>query len=284
MHFRNLAISILKNNRGDALITALGLVVVSLIGSAMMLQFSQDVQVNSKKPRIKSMMTSLEAKARSEIMKPTSYTGCVTGDGVGGRTSCTLDQTKITSLSRAVPGTKCPTSDTPPCGINVSVTSANMSLATGDPSNPIVSRIIVKIKYEGTEVSMKDVDVVVDVPADILQANDTNGYYQCPNNKPKFNGFKPDGTINCVALPARAAPGTFVNSISLTNLTITPEPLPSSANCAASEYVNSVNWGNGGTNFSFTCASRLDPYSVFGFTPKVAPGGNIVYTPNPDYP
>lgn len=251
---------------------------VSLISSLMMMNYSRQVQAGSKRPRVKSMMTSIESKVRQALLSPSSYSGCATGFGGGGRTTCTLNEGQITSLRAILPDAPCPNGPNT-CGIAVIRESFNPSLNT---PNGIVTRAVFRIRYEGTDFPLKDILVTEDVPADILQ---TGGRYRCPDTAPKFNGFLANGQIDCTALPPRAGVNEFVNTIDMNNLNTTKFPLPSLAQCPGNDinqFVNYVNWGNGGTLFSITCTSRLDPFSTLGFTPSTVAPGDLVYTPNTD--
>ncbi|MGZ5278805.1 MAG: type IV pilus modification PilV family protein [Pseudobdellovibrionaceae bacterium] len=265
------AFRILKSQRGDILVIAMVLFAISVISSLTMLNYSRQMQTGSKRPRIKSMMTALEAKVRSELLKPTTYTNCT---GATGRTSCNFDPLKITSLSRVMGDVPCPL-EKPLCGIEVAVQSFDKALVIGADT---FTRAVVRVRYEGTDMAMDDIDIVMDVPADILQST---GIYQCPASAPKFDGLGADGRINCSALPPRVAGNLFVNEINVNNLTIDADPLPSPVDCGTTHYVNHVGWGAGGQVLNHTCTPRADPFTVFGFTPTVGPSPRIVYTLNP---
>jgi len=260
------AVQILNNQRGDILIIALMLVGISLISSLTLLRYSQVMQASSRNPRVKSMMMALEAKVRSELLKPVNY-NCPTG-----RDSCDLSTTiaQITALSRPIPGAVCEPGAPPPCGLAVTVESFVKSPLT---------RATVKVRYTGTDLAIQDTDIVMDIPADILQPT---GVYQCPSTSPKFNGFKPDGTMDCVALPPRATANQFVEKITLDNVVTEPINLPDPTNCSTDQFLSQVKWLNGGKDFVFTCTPRTDPFTVFGFNPQPAPGGDLTYVPNID--
>lgn len=260
----------IRNQRGDALIIAMVIIVISLISSMAIINYARQAQSNSRNPRVKSIMTAVEAKVRNTLLRPSSYNGCV-----GGRGTCTLDHSKLTALSRPVPGAQCPP-QTPNCGVSVSVTSF---VVTANPSTgQTVSRATVVIHYEGLEASLKDIAVIMDVPADILQSTGADGIFQCPVNAPQFIGFNSDGTLNCHGFALeRAQPGQFLSSVDLTTLSLTHANLPTNKSCPATQYISHVDWTLGGTAVNITCSPRVEPYGTFGYTP--AP----TYTPNPDY-
>jgi len=261
----------IHNQRGDALIIALIVATVSLMSSLAIMNYASQVQKVSKNPRLKSMMTALEAKVRSELLRPTSY-NCTAG---AGRSSCQLIENKITSLSRNLPEAQCPQGVTN-CGIRVSIRNFEVKLSEAAET---VSRATVLIRYEGTDLNMRDLDFVVDVPADILQ-NVTNGIYQCPQGAPKFNGFYPDGRLNCSALSPIAPGGSFVSAINPNTFETTALPLPEKVDCAPSGgFVGTVDWGRGGTEFSHACAPRSNPFVTFGFAPQTGSlPGSVRYT------
>jgi len=268
-------VRLIQNQRGDALIVALMVSAISLLSSLMMMNYSRIVQASSRHPRVKSVMTSLEAKVRMELLTPSTYT-CTTA----GRDSCVITASRITSLSRALPGAKCP-STKPNCGVNVSI----QSFATDVSSGITVSRASVLIAYEGLDIPIAPIQVIMDVPADILQATDDRGIVQCPRDAPKFNGFLANGQPDCTALPDKAEPGKFVNSIDPSVVKTTDFSLPDPVSCSGNKFISKVNWGLGGTTFSHSCTERADPFSKFGFTPAPGTGGGrLVYTRNPDYP
>ena len=276
------ALRIIHNQRGDAIVLALIVTAMSLISSFVIMNYTRQVQASSKNPRVKSMMTSLEAKVRAELLRPSSYTGC---NAATGKATCQLIQSRITSFSRPIPGAKC-AALTPNCGILVSVVNFSVTPAAGGPS---LARAQVQIAYQGQELALRPIDIVMDIPADILQTVDNRGIYKCPESAPKFNGFLPDGRMDCVAFVDRAPPGSFAGSINPATLAVTQVSLPSSANCPANspsahaQFIDGVNWGSGGTAFSVHCAYRLDPFLTFGFTPQVGVGGGrLVVVPNTD--
>lgn len=251
----------IRNQRGDVMVIALSLTVISMLSSMFMMNYIRQVEAQSKIPRIKSMMTATEAKVRELLLAPTSYIGCLSGDsGPTGRASCRLDNAKVDGLSRMLPYAPCPTNA--PCGIRVSVVSFDPMLTL--PSGALVSRAIARVRYEGTDMSLHDIDITMDIPADILQ---DSGIFQCPDTAPKFLGFKSNGQINCVGITGTAGMGQFVDSIDMTSLVTTAFNLPALVSCPTDQYVNYVNWGLGGTAFSSTCTPRPDPFVVFGFTP-----------------
>jgi len=266
------AFYLLKNQRGDVLMIALMLVAISLISSLTLLRYAQTMQAGSRNPRVKSMMMALEAKVRSELLKPVNY-NCPAG-----RDSCNLSDTiaQITALSRSIPGAHCP-QGTPTCGLDVSVLSFNKAEDIG--GGVIATRARVRIRYTGDDLALEDTNVVMDVPADILQPT---GVYQCPSTKPKFNGFKADGTIDCIPLPPRAQSNQFVETITLDNVATNTFTLPGPTDCSSDQILSQVKWKDGGKTFSFTCSPRTDPFTVFGFTPQQAPGGDVTYVPNTD--
>ncbi len=272
----------LRNQRGDILIVALSMIVLSLLSSLVIINYTRQVETNSRVPRIKSMMTSLEGKVRSALLSPTSYTGCSSDDVRGGRSTCSLDVAKIQAMSLNFSDTYCP-SNRSTCGIGVTVLGGAL-VATTNVAGETVSRVSAKIKYELSDLNLADIDIVMDVPADILQQT---GIYACPAARPKFDGFTADGKPICNALPTRIAePGRFVSSIDTNNISFSTSSnttlLPSSAACASNgQFINTIQWGDGGTNFSFTCANRLDPFTTFGFTPNLPPDGDLVYVTNP---
>jgi len=265
-----MALRFLKNQRGDILMVAMVLCAISIISSLTILSYSRQMHSSSKRPRMKSMMTALEAKVRSELLKPTTYANCT---GATGRTSCDFLDTKITSLSRIMGDVPCPATK-PACGIEVSVQSFDKALGPDS-----LTRAVVRVRYEGTDMALDDIDIVMDIPADILQST---GIYQCPPGMPKFDGISADGRVLCSALPNRVAGNFFINQIDMNTLAIDAKPLPAVVDCGVSQYLNHVEWAGGGVAINHTCTPRGDPFAVFGFTPQEGPAPRLVYTPNPD--
>jgi hypothetical protein len=271
----NKAFQHLQNQRGDALVIAMVMVGLCMVSSLVMMSYGRQMESGSKRPRIKSMMSSVEAKVRSVLLTPGSYLNCVSSDTAGGRNSCDLNVNAVTSLTRVIKDAPCPPVK-PSCGILVELLSFQKSVMAGAQ---LVSRAQVKISYEGIDYPFKPIEVVVDVPADILQ---TSGVYKCPPTKPQFNGFNADGTMNCEAMSPRLSANQFVVSVDKNGLTTTAGTLPSAdITCAATEYFDDIKWTGGGTNIYSHCTPRMDPFSTFGFTPKVAPAGDVVYVPAP---
>lgn len=275
----------INNQRGDILVIAMALAVMSLISCLVILNYTRQVETGSKRPRIKSMMTSLEAKVRAALLSPTSYMGCQTGESTNtaaGRGTCSLNVSKITALTQILPDAPCKAGQQF-CGIRVSSTSISPTgldlITLPPPSTETVSRATIKIHYEGEDFSLADIDVVMDIPADILQST---GIYSCPEPKPIFKGFDTQGRMICDPLPARFGPNQFVNSIDPNTMTTTPFSLPPPVNCGNSNVISNLQWGNGGTNLSTGCSPRVNPFTLFGFTPKpTTSGGDVVYTVNP---
>lgn len=265
------------------------------------------------------MQASLESKVRSALLDPSNYTGCNTGMNTGGpeagRASCSLDVAKIQALGREVPGAKCAAS-APACegrpgtgtgcgfcvvvdsfdpmanmmGVNASgaVTASTMVDNTGLQMH--VSRVRAHIHYDPVDVSLGDVDIVQDIPNDILVSRGelNSGIYQCPPAKPKFLRFKPDGTMDCEALPLAVPPGYFIGDISLDGLKVTQQPLPAVVSCPPTQFIHHIDWSGGGTSLNKdstpTCINRLDPFSIFKFTPQIPPNGDVSYVRNPLQP
>lgn len=265
----------IRNERGDALALAMLMLTISIIASLVMIEITRQVEVNSKRPRAKSMMAATEAKVREALLSPISYSGC----GAAGRAACNPISSTFTSLSRPIKGTSCPATK-PSCGIDVSIQSWTPSLVLPGPPAVTVSRAIVRIRYEGTEFSLKDINVQMDIPTDVLQQANI---FMCPNTlAPKFIGFNADGTLNCAPLPPDAGIGQYIKDVNLANLTTTPVSLPTivpASQCAASgKVVGHVDWGDGGNAFNFTCVNRSEPYTEFGFVP----GADATYVTNTD--
>jgi hypothetical protein len=265
----------LGNQRGDAFVVAMVIVGISVVSSLLMMTYSMQIISGSKSPRMKSMMTSMEAKVRAVLLTPATYTkcGCPT---VAKRSNFNLKVNEVTQLSRVIPGVQCPSSK-PACGISVAMLKPfNPSLIVS--GGQLVSRAEVRISYEGTDFPLKPIDVVVDVPADILQLS---GIYQCPAAKPKFNGFLPDGSINCEALPSKLGPNQFMVSVDPAGLGTTPGTFPSAdLSCSPDQFFDSVKWTDGGNSIYSHCAPRGNPFDVFGFAPKPFPSGDVVFTPS----
>jgi hypothetical protein len=265
----------LRNQRGDALVVAMVMIATCMVSSLMMMTYGEQIEAGSKRPRIKSMMSSVEAKVRAVLLTPSSYLNCTSSDTVSVRNTCDLNVNAVTSLSRVIKDVKCPPTK-PSCGILVKLVSFQKSL---DVSGQRVSRADVQITYEGIDYPLKAIDVVMDVPADILQSS---GVYQCPTTKPQFNGFNADGTMNCQAMSPRLGANEFVVSVDKNGLTTTKGTLPAAdLACGTNEYFDDVKWTDGGMNIYSHCAPRLDPFTTFGFTPKVAPAGDVSYVPAP---
>jgi hypothetical protein len=267
---------ILRNERGDVLVIALALVAISFLSTLTLLSYAHKAQNYARAPRVKSVMASIESKVRTELLTPGNYPNCTTGR-VGCDSGFVTVIGKIQSLTRTIAGAVCPASK-PACGILVTVKSfPPIAVVAGQT----VSRAQVNIHYEGSEMALHDIDVTMDVPADIMQSS---GVYKCPTSNPKFNGFLPNGAMDCQPLPARLGMNDFVDTIDLEKVVTVKSPLPNTyVKCPTDQFVNYVDWGTGGTVFTSTCAQRADPFTVYGFTPGPAPTGNMVYTPNPDY-
>lgn len=269
----------LKNQRGDVLIAALIVMIISAASSTMMLYNAFAMKEVSKKPRIRSQMLSVESKVRAALISPLSYTGCTSGEAVGSKSTCALNTALIESFERAIPGAQCPAA-LPNCGINIS--ASPLQLLSGGS----IARATVNIVYEGEDVKIKPISVVMDIPGDILQQRNI---YRCPAARPVFLGLLPDGRVNCRALPPLAGPGEFANVIDLTEMKIEKTPLPTAFECPAGQIIGNFKWMDGGNKVpdpSDVCINRPNAFSVFKFTPQEDPSGkkgDVVYTPNPDY-
>lgn len=267
---------ILNNQRGDAFVVAMVTVGVSLVSSLLMMNYSLQIESGSKRPKIKSMMSSIEGKVRSVLLSPTSYANCSSSETVSVRDSCQLKTNLVTDLTLVIPEAKCPAKK-PSCGILVQLKAPfqNNLVISGQT----YTRAQVNIAYEGTDLALKSLDVVVDVPADILQSS---GVYKCPPAKPKFKGFNPNGSMNCEALSAQLGVNKYVIGVDPNGLATTAGSLPTSdLSCSSGQFFQSVQWVNGGSSISTTCANRRDPFALFGFTPKNGTGGDVTYTPVP---
>lgn len=278
MRFSSLPFRMIKNERGDALIFAMMMVAICLISSLLMMSYSINIESGSKRPRIKSMMSSVEAKVRAALLTPGNYQGCVSSDVAASRGgACTLKTAAITGLSVKIPDIKC-ASGVPSCGISVTIETpfTMQTLASGQ----VVTRGQARINYEGVDFPMRYIEVDMDIPADILQSTGMN---RCPTSKPKFNGFLPDGRMNCIALDPKLLANEFVFSVDPNGLGTTKGVLPSTDfSCQPDQYFDRVRWVDGGNSIDAHCASRTDPFAAFGFNPKLkTSGGDVIYTPVP---
>lgn len=241
-----------KNQSGDALITALFALV--LVGGLALLAAQISKVINDRKTvaRAKSIMTSVQQKILDHASEPSAYTGCDTVSGVG---SCSLNLAvfkPFTDNPTEVPGSQCEAGHSP-CGIEVD----QLNLDKADPSKPTFKA---RIRYTGNNFSLHPIEIAQVIPKEVLQATD----YDCT----KLNGWTPlftglvaaDGKPRCRGIPY-CGDGKYIDSVNSSTLEPNCQDLPSTVSCDITQFISSFNW-LGGANKSFTCAGRVDPYTV----------------------
>lgn len=224
--------------------------------SGLVLWESQQAEKNLRIPRIRSAMSGVEAKIRMAATKPQTY-NCTTEASTTAGAVCTLTILN-TDFQENFNGAKCSNSGS--CGI--SVTAFNFVPATATQSG----RIQTKISYDGQELSIKPIDVDIEVPLDLLQKNVVNCISLTSGTQPIFGGFRPDGSVICLALPGGCGVGEFISAIDPTTLKLTCGKFPNSGSCSTNEYMTQFD----PMSSAPTCTSRADAFTKFG--------GNLNFT------
>lgn len=264
-----------------AFVNAMILMGVMMLTSASIFFLAKIIDRQSGVPRIKSQMSAIEGKVRAALMQPTSYQNCKSDQASAGRVTCSLRQDVLTTLSLPMLGIPCPTgTSASDCGILIRASDIVENKNFMNPvSGELTTRISVKIKYTGTNFSLKDILADVDIPADILQA----AQYTCPSSAPIFKGFSSTGVPNCSPFDIDCTPGSYLTNIDKKTLQFKKpdgsracQDLPSPYTCADNlHFIDQFKW-DGGAAFTFKCnADRVNPYTFFSFDPNAY----VVYAP-----
>lgn len=247
----------LNNSKGQGLLAAIMVGAgVASIGGFILVQ-SQQTEMGLRAPRVRSAMIGKEAQLRL-LMNQSSSFSCPTGVH-----SCTLSPVVqgLLAIEEIIPGARCPTG-TSTCGIRV--------------QNPALvgTHFTATIDYAGQEISVMEVGVNIDIPLEALQA----AQYECNSATPRFVGYKPDGTLNCQALPANCGSGEFIVKIDPQTLALTCGRLEDEVGCKSGYYMSSFRWT--GKNSYIECLPRLDPFAYFSFAPILNVSVTAVGTPS----
>lgn len=251
-------VSRFRNQRGDALIMALMFVGLTAMIAAAIPSLMEMKQRQARLIRVRTLMSTLETRIKSLVLQSTSYTGC---DSSVGYSSCQLIPNLFDPyLVTVVSGARCAVS---PCGIQLSFTgvggstSLDVDVATGNPV------FLAKLTYMGTDISLQPTEIKVQIPTDILQSQ----AFDCAAidaTRPLFAGFDSLGKLVCKPLPSDCPVGTYVKGIDPQTLALVCEPLSGSGSvsCSATDLMSDLSW-SGGTTFTRSCQTRLDPFVVF---------------------
>ncbi len=263
MTFRSL-VRPFTSERGQVLLSSIVFSAGVILASGFLLQQSYQSERTLRIPRIKSIMSSIEAKVRLASLQPQTFTCPLTATATFNSSLCTLSTT-FAELTEAVPGCQ---NAGPTCGVVV--------------QNPVLAgtTLTATVIYQGTELAIAPIQLSISVPPDVLQASD----YNCASidpTKPLFAGFNPDGSLICKPLPSDCPAGQYASGVSSTNLSLSCAALPTPANsCSLHQYMTSVNWA-GGPTFTVTCAPRLNPFTFFTFTPTLTVKTTPYSSPTP---
>ncbi|RZA07478.1 MAG: hypothetical protein EOP11_07585 [Proteobacteria bacterium] len=238
------------NQRGSALMASLiaSVLVVSAGGVAY-----KNFNVNHdsvRVARIKSLMNLVEAQVRRRALQPESYVDCGTVTGAG---TCSIRPGLFDDLNdKNVSGAQCAGGQGVRCGVRVELPNLDRGL----------KRFSARVSYYGNEAKLRPIDVVIQVPTEVLQAE----IFTCPNEAPFFLGFTPAGAPDCQ--PFRDNPtfqggacisGHFVKRINVSERTVECAPLPPMVQCGDqnSEKFAKLGWVNGVPTYE--CANLDDP-------------------------
>jgi hypothetical protein len=125
--------------------------------------------------------------------------------------------------------------------------------------------------------------VTLDIPFEILQ----DRTFKCPAGT-VFNHFQTTGPTKgspvCKPIPPTVCPtGQYVSRIDPLTLDVTCTPAGSTIGCASNgEFINHFQW-DGQSAASFTCRTRLDPFTEMSFAPTVVLD-LIFFAQDPDTP
>ena len=257
----------LRNTRGNALLGAMGAVVIAgAVGLAAM-SYNDSFQHTSRVVYVRALQASLESAMRFRAMQPYAY-ACgreVLGtahqaDGIG---SCVMQSGYFDALKIKVAGAKCPTMMGNNCGFDVAIAAFS---TRPDASGKTVGVFNGKISYQGAEVSVAPAVVTMDVPTEVLQSQDIDCSQVDDGKSPVFSGFKPDGSADC--RPFTECPtGSYVVGLDVPRATVTCQPLSAQDNkldCSTSPFdqpmITQMSWSNG--VISAACGSVPSPPAV----------------------
>lgn len=237
----------IADERGNVLLFSL-IGVGSLVGLALFIASSSQVSEKARYvARVKALQTLTELRLKTAAMQPAFYSGC---NSSSGSSSCQVVPSKLDPFRvTRVPGAKCAAGVTS-CGIVLENAAFNSS-----------TRIFTAtLRYNGTQTGLAPVNVRVEVPEDLLQAQN----YDCGAmnaEAPVFAGFDSAGKPICRGLPA-CGDGQFITGIHPTTLVPICKSIPTSAGCSSSQFIGSLTW-NGGSNLQVTCTDRKDPFTLW---------------------
>ncbi len=235
---------------GQSMITAM-LLGFGMAGvSGLVLWESQQAEKNLRIPRIRSAMSGVEAKVRMAATKPQTY-NCTTDSTTTVGANCTLTIVN-TDFQENFTGAKC--SGSGACGIAVEAFTFVPATATTP------AKVQTKISYQGQELSIKPIDVDIEVPLDLMQKSSVNCITLTAGAQPIFMGYRPDGSVICQALPGGCGAGEFVAAIDPTTLKLTCGKFPNSGSCGANEFMTRFD----PMSATPTCTTRADAFTKFG--------------------
>lgn len=270
------------SNRGIAFVNAIVLMGVMMLTSATIFFLAQIIDRQSNAPRIKSQMSAIEAKVRAALMQPTTFQNCSSDVAVGGRVTCNLRTDVLTGISLPMPGIPCANGvSATSCGIMINAADIVQNKSFPNPvTGALTTRVSLKIKYTGTNISLKDISVDVDIPDDILQA----AQFTCPSDRPIFKKFSSTGAPDCSAFDTDCAPGSYLTNINQKTMMFRNpdgsracQTLPVAFTCTDDQhFIDEMSWSGGVALAAKDCnGSRVNPYTFFSFDPNLF----VVYSP-----
>lgn len=235
------------NSRGNVLMFAL-LAAGGMMGLLLFVTSANQVSDQARYvARIKAIQTLTELRLKTLAMQPAFYSGC---NSSSGSSSCQIVASRLDPYRLIrVPGAKCAAGVTQ-CGIALENEAFNGSARV----------FTATLKYTGEKPVIAPVQVRVEVPEDLLQAQN----YDCGAMNPEapiFTGFDSAGKPICRGL-APCGDGQFISGINPESLAPVCKTIPNSVGCSANQFIGSISWSGGG-NIQVTCTSRKDPFSLW---------------------
>ena len=253
----------MRNSRGNALLNAIVIAgIVAAISGVIMTQ-TKTTDESSRAPRIRAAMSVMQAKVQALANQYTSYT-CGVPNKTTGITTCDFKSGLLNGLQQIITGAKCAGGGQ--CGVIVTAIPPG-----GKYFDPVSVTFSAQISYQGTEVAIAPIQLQYKIPTEVLAQQQG---YLCPDLNPIFQGYRPDGSMNCQPLPVNCnlpagatlnKQGTFIVSVVDGTLVPNCNNLGALISCPANQYLSNYSWS--GTAFGSACAPRTDPFAAENFTP-----------------
>jgi len=251
--------STLRNSKGIADIYLISLLVAVTIGLSGLSQYSLHLSKMANRVRVRAHLAQVNSTVEMLLRSPISYT-C---SGNGGFSNCALTTgspaspfsgtlERIEQLMGPIPGETC--SPGVSCGLYLA--NAPVMITPPGEDQPHVQ---LTIAYKGNlgagTGQFSHLDIAV--PLESIQ----NSSFTCDTY---FDGFKPDGSINCKDMTFQRAPaGQYIKRINRENFSVEFGALPAIVNDCASGDLFMVNYSwEGESKYSITCGQRIDPFLI----------------------